>query len=53
MGEPSWWDRITGWWAETGIVCWWKEKCAFEYEPVEGDVPPFEFSHCARCGRAK
>lgn len=24
---------------------------SFKFEPMEGDVPPFEFEFCTRCGK--
>ena len=26
---------------------------SYKFEPMPGDLPPYEFDYCARCGRDK
>jgi hypothetical protein len=47
MGEY----KATVWELVRSYLCWLLGH-AFEYEPMEGDVPPHEFHYCALCGKS-
>jgi hypothetical protein len=53
MGELNWWQKICAWIEGTGIVCFLGRRHAFKYEPMPGDEPPFELSHCAYCNKER
>lgn len=51
MGKLSLRETLWAYVEETGVICFFSGHL-FEYEPMEGDVPPFLFDNCARCSLA-
>ena len=50
MGKLSLWDRFYNYFYMAAWICIFKGH-SYKFEPMAGDVPPFEFDHCARCGQ--
>lgn len=48
MGKLSLWDNIKQWFEETFVCRFFGHQ--FEYEPMEGDLPPYEHDACVVCG---
>ena len=48
MGEITWFSKVKIYFIDPWICKFTGHR--FKFEPMEGDLPPFEFEYCAICG---
>jgi hypothetical protein len=49
MGKNSWYESA---WIEIRAHLCFLLGHSYAYEPMPGDIPPFEFDHCNHCGKS-